>query len=228
MIVISSGEKYIDIDAYASGIAYAKLLNVLGQKTIFASSATINTSVCSLIKDLGFEVVTDYRPNKDDKFIVIDLSNPDFFDNIVNRSNIVEIIDHHTGFEKYWAEKNVESNIEFIGSVATIIYEKFLNSNKLDVLDVNLCKLLIAAILDNTLNLKSDITTQRDIDAYKALQKIGNLGQDFDKQYFECCQEQIDANILDAIKDDVKIEYVSDKLPKIIEQITVYNIEYIL
>ncbi len=228
MIVISSGAKYIDIDAYASGIAYAKLLNALGQQAIFASSATTNASVCTIIKNLGFKIVTGYKPKKEDKFILIDLSNPDFFDKIVNKNNIIEIVDHHTGFEKYWQNKNVENNIEFIGSVATVIYEKILNNNKLNILDTNLCKLLIAAILDNTLNLKSDITTKRDIDAYKALQKIGNLSKTFDKQYFECCQEQINDNVLNAIKKDIKIEHVSSLLPETFGQLTVYNIQPVL
>ncbi len=228
MIVITAGNKYIDIDAYASGIAYAKLLNALGQEAIFASSATTNSSVCSIITDLGFEVVANYQPKKDDKFVLVDLSNPDFFDKIVNKNNIIEIIDHHTGFEKYWADKNIDNNIEFIGSVATLIYEKFCEHKKINLLDSNLCKLLIAAILDNTLNLHSDITTQRDIDAYNTLQKIGNLTNNFDREYFECCQNQINANVLKSIKDDIKIEFVSDKLPKIFGQLTVYNIEPIL
>lgn len=228
MIIVTAGNKYIDIDAYASGIAYAKLLNSLEKDAIFVSTATINSSVCDLIRDLGFKIVTEYKPKKSDKFIIVDLSNPEFFDKIVNDNNIIEIIDHHTGFEKYWADKKVEHNIDFIGSVATIIYEKFIKCGKVDLLTPNLCKLLIAAILDNTLNLKSDITSQRDIDAYKSLQDFGNLTKEFDAQYFESCQSQINNDIISAIEKDIKIEYVSDKLPKVFGQLTIYNIDPIL
>lgn len=228
MIIVTAGNKYIDIDAYASGIAYAKLLNSLGKDAIFVSTATINSSVCDLIRDLEFKIVTEYKPKKSDKFIIVDLSNPDFFDKIVNKNNIIEIVDHHTGFEKYWSDTSVDHNIDFIGSVATIIYEKFIKCGKVDLLTPNLCKLLIAAILDNTLNLKSDITSQRDIDAYKSLQDFGNLTKEFDAQYFESCQSQINNDIISAIEKDIKIEYVSDKLPKVFGQLTIYNIDPIL
>ncbi len=228
MIIITAGNKYIDIDAYASGIAYTKLLNALGQKAIFASTATINGSVCKLITNLGFELTRNYTPQKEDNFILVDISNPDFFDKIVDKNRIIEIIDHHTGFEKYWTEKNIKTNIEFIGSVATIIYEKFIEYGKIDLLTPELCKLLVAAILDNTLNLKSDITSQRDFNAYNQLHKIGNLSKNFDKQYFEDCQTEINNDIIDAIDKDIKIEYVSDKLPKVFGQLTLYDVDKIL
>ena len=112
MIIITAGNKYIDIDAYASGIAYTKLLNAFGQKAIFASTATINGSVCKLITNLGFELTRNYTPQKEDNFILVDISNPDFFDKIVDKNRIIEIIDHHTGFEKYWTEKNIKTNIK--------------------------------------------------------------------------------------------------------------------
>ena len=228
MIIITAGNKYIDIDAYASGIAYTKLLNAFGQKAIFASTATINGSVCKLITNLGFELTRNYTPQKEDNFILVDISNPDFFDKIVDKNRIIEIIDHHTGFEKYWTEKNIKTNIEFIGSVATIIYEKFIEYGKIDLLTPELCKLLVAAILDNTLNLKSDITSQRDFNAYNQLHKIGNLSKNFDKQYFEDCQTEINNDIIDAIDKDIKIEYVSDKLPKVFGQLTLYDVDKIL
>lgn len=228
MIIITAGNKYIDIDAYASGIAYTKLLNAFGQKAIFSSTATINGSVCKLITNLGFELTRNYTPQKEDNFILVDISNPDFFDKIVDKNRIIEIIDHHTGFEKYWTEKNIKTNIEFIGSVATIIYEKFIEYGKIDLLTPELCKLLVAAILDNTLNLKSDITSQRDFNAYNQLHKIGNLSKNFDKQYFEDCQTEINNDIIDAIDKDIKIEYVSDKLPKVFGQLTLYDVDKIL
>ena len=39
MVVVTSGKKYIDIDAYASCIAYAKLLNLKGIKARAISTA---------------------------------------------------------------------------------------------------------------------------------------------------------------------------------------------
>lgn len=223
MIVISAGNKYLDIDAYASGIAYAVLLQSFGEEVVFASSAKENMSICPLIKELGFNVDRDYEPKEEDKFIVLDLSNPEFFDVIINSDNIIEVIDHHTGFEEYWKDNIENSQIEFIGSVATIIFERFKKANKLNLLTPKLCRLLVAAILDNTLNLKSNITTKRDILAYEELKKIGKIEDSFDEQYFASCQEIINENVFDSVKSDLKIETVSSMLPEIFGQLMVYD-----
>lgn len=225
MIIVTAGNKYLDIDAYASGIAYSVLLNSLGKESVFATSAKLNMSVCSLIKDLGYKVETKYQPKYDDKFIIVDLSNPEFFDNIVDINNIIEVIDHHTGFERYWKDQNCKNQIEFIGSVATIIYEKFVENNKTNLLDSNLCKLLVSAILDNTLNLKSSITSKRDIEAYEQLKKLGALDKSFDDEYFTSCQQSINEDVVGSVRNDVKIENVSQLLPRVFGQLTIYNKE---
>jgi len=150
-IIITSGDKYIDIDAYASCLAYRELLTAKGQTAFAVSSAPLNESVPELIKRLQPSFDT-YAPSKNDKFIVLDTSDPNSFDRIVNHENIIEIIDHHTGYEKFWQEqKNVKSQIEPIGSVATIIYEMFVVEKLENKLSVELCKLLVCAIVDNEL-----------------------------------------------------------------------------
>jgi len=101
-----------------------------------------------LIKGIPF-TLDSYEPTNDDEFIIVDVSNPEHFDPIVNKENIIEIIDHHTGYEEYWQNK-MNSNIEFIGSVCTQIYEIYVEKNKLHLLNTDLCKLLIAGILDKS------------------------------------------------------------------------------
>lgn len=225
MIIVTAGNKYLDIDAYASGIAYANLLRLKGENAIFASSAILNGSIPRFILDLGFKIERNYAPKTDDQFIVVDLSNPEYIDRIVKPENIIEIIDHHTGFENYWKDK-CPSQIEFIGSVATIVFEKYEKANMLESLSPELCKLLICAILDNTLNLKSDITTERDIEAYKKLQKLSGLNKSFDEAYFLSCQEEINADVVGSILRDIK--QVSEKmLPSHVGQLTIYDKEVV-
>ena len=228
MIVITAGERYLDIDAYASGIAYAKLLSFFGEKAVFASSAQPNSSVCELVKSLGFDYEKNYQPKPNDKFIVLDLSAPEYFDKIVSLKNVIEVIDHHTGFENYWKTQPIKTQIEFIGSVATIIFERYKEANKLDLIDEKLAKLLISAILDNTLNLKSSITTERDKEAYETLQKFGGLDKNFDKAYFGSCEKDIKENIVYTIKNDIKEQTVSKLLPEIIGQVTIFNKEVVI
>ena len=223
MKIITAGNKYLDIDAYASGIAYAVLLNGLGIESCFVSGAKLNKSIPEFVKNFEFEANTTYVPLEDDEFILVDVSNPDFFDKIVDKNKIIEVIDHHTGFEEYWDKHECKNQIEFIGSVATIIFEKFVQFKKTDLLSQNLCKLLICAILDNTLNLKGSITTKRDIDAFNKLMKIGKIHSSFVTEYFIACQHEIDENILTAIENDIKMEFVNIDFPEVFGQITIYD-----
>lgn len=223
--IITSGRKYIDIDAYASMIAYRELLKVTNDNHVVASTtATLNQSVPQLILDLKYGL-DESVDNENNEYIILDVSNPDFFDERVKPSGIIEIIDHHAGFEQYWAKHlNIKVQIEFIGSVCTLIYERIIRSKHTEILDADLCKLLIAGILDNTLNLKASITTDRDRNAYNELLKLGNISEDFYKEYFLACESEIMKDFEKAIKDDLKIEKVG-MLPEVIGQMIVLDLD---
>jgi len=126
MIILTSGKKYLDIDAYASSIAYRELLKLRGIESKFVSTSILNYSITESLLNLPFGI-DDYEVSREDEFIIIDLSNKDFFENFVEEKRIIELIDHHPGYENYWKEKLKEnSHIEQIGSVATIIVERLL------------------------------------------------------------------------------------------------------
>ena len=224
-IIITSGRKYIDIDAYASMIAYRELLKVMDDNNVIASTtATLNQSVPPLILNYKYSL-DEPIDNENDKYILLDVSNPDFFDERVRSCKIIEIIDHHTGFEQHWAKyPNIKTQIEFIGSVCTLIYEKIIQSGHTEILDTDLCKLLVAGILDNTLNLKASISTDRDHNAYNELLKLGKVPEDFYKEYFSACESEIMKDFEKAIKDDLKIEKAG-MLPEVIGQMIVLNLD---
>lgn len=226
-IVITSGRKYIDIDAYAGIFAYKTLLQSLGHEVYAATTAVLNESIPESIKELGFtfDEVDTLRPTK---YIVLDVSHPDFIDTFVQEENIVEIIDHHTGYEDYWKEKRIKAHIEFIGSICTILFEMFEKNGKESLLDQSLCKILIAGILDNTLNLKSSITTDRDRRAYEKLLKLASLDASFVEKYFRDCYSHLEADLEEYLKNDTKIEKVSSYLPEVFGQLIVLDKEDIL
>ena len=213
MIVVTSGAKYIDIDAYASMIAYRELLKSLGEEAYAVPFAKPNQSVPPLIQNLGYKLDEIPIPT-DAEYAILDVSNPDFCN--VPLEKISEIIDHHTGFEQYWQEKGVKNQIEFIGSVCTIIYERIIAAGKQDIIDEDLAKLLIAGILDNTLNLRSSITTDRDKKAHEELRAI--IPDDWGKEYFFACDEEKAKDYKAAILDDLKIEKVSPSFPGVFGQ----------
>jgi len=227
MVIITSGKKYIDIDAYASCIAYRELLKLNGIESKFVSHSVLNYSITKSLLDLPF-YVDKYEISSNDKFIVIDLSNKDFFEEFVQENNIIELIDHHPGFEDYWHNKiGKNSHIEQIGSVATIIVEKYEKYNLLNDMNKDIAKLLMAAILDNTLNFTANITKQRDKEAYNKLEKLTGL-TDFKTTYFCEVQSVIEHDLINSIANDIKIEETCKYLPKTLGQLTIYDITFLL
>ena len=222
MIIITSGRGNVDIDAYGGAIAYAYLLNLKGIKAKAVCTGNLNESITPSMLKLEYKL-DDYTKSEDDKFIVVDVSYKDFFDKIVEEDKIIEIIDHHCGYEEYWKEKLGEKAIiEQVGAMATIVVEKFEKENLLEKMPVDIAKLLMAAILDNTLNLKSNVTTKRDIDSYNKLQQIVQ-DENFAKDYFMECQQVIEKDLSEAIRNDIKIEDIDYSLPRVVGQLVLWD-----
>lgn len=228
MIIVTSGKRYIDIDAYAGCIAYAYLLNLKGIEAKAVSTAKINESITKSLLNLDFKL-EDYKENEDNKFIITDVSNKEYFDNIVTENQIIEVIDHHIGYEEYWKNRLGEkAKIEFIGAVATIIVELYEKETLLSKMPKDIAKLLMSAILDNTLNFKAKVTTNRDIIAYEKLKNIINCEGNYAERYFLECQKEIEKNFVKAIENDTKIEKINDILPTVFGQLVVWDKRYIL
>lgn len=227
MLVITSGKKYLDIDGYASMIAYRELLRSRGIDAVSVSSAKPNYSVTRSLLDLSFKL-DDYQVTDEDEFILVDLSNKDFFEEFVDIDRIVEIIDHHPGYQDYWKDiLGDKATIESIGSVATIIVEKFQDMNILDCMNKEVAILLMAAILDNTLNFTAEITKKRDKDAYHVLENMTKF-YNFKDNYFGECQNYIEENLKASIENDLKIESTMNNLPNVLGQLTIWDISKIL
>lgn len=227
MIIITVGKSYIDIDGYASSIAYRELLRIKGINSKFVSNAVLNYSITDSLRRIPYST-DNYSISTDDKFIILDLSNKSYFPDFVNEDNILEIIDHHPGFEEYWNDKlGNKAMIESVGSVATILVEKYEQDNLFDKMDPGVAKLLMAAILDNTLNFTANITTNRDKVAYKKLEVLTNE-YDYASLYFSECQKSIESNLKEAIHNDIKIQKVNEYLPEVFGQLTIWNINELL
>lgn len=223
MKIVTSGNKYIDIDAYAGCIAYSYLLNLKGVQSKAVSTAKLNESITKELLKLDIKLDKS-EPTEEDEFIIIDVSDKKFFDNIVKEDKIIEVIDHHTGFEEYWKQRlKNNSKIEFIGSVVTIIFELYEKENLQDKITKDIAYLMMSAILDNTLNFKAKVTNARDIIAYKKLEKIAKSAENYASKYFLDCQKIIEKNLRTALENDTKIGIISEKLPNIFSQLTVWN-----
>lgn len=228
MKIVTSGSRYIDIDAYAGCIAYSHLLNLKGMESKAVSTAKLNESITDDLLELNAKL-DSYIHKEDDEFIIIDVSDKNFFDKIVDENKIVEVIDHHTGFEDYWKERLADnSRIEFIGSVVTIIFELYEKEGLQNEITKDIAYLMMSAILDNTLNFKAKVTTERDIIVYKKLEKIAEAEQNYASKYFLDCQKNIENDLKMALENDTKVGIESKILPKVISQLNVWNKDEIL
>jgi inorganic pyrophosphatase len=89
-------------------------------------------------------------------------------------------------------------------------------------------KLLIAAILDNTLNLASSNTTREDVDAFHALCAHANVGDDFRTAYFSEVQKSVETNLKNALFSDIKTVRDNPILPSRVAQLCVWNAKNVL
>jgi len=205
MKIVTAGARYADIDAYAGCAAYAELLQKQGHEAKAVIEAVPNQSIPAIVREWQTDIATTYTPADGDTFILIDVSEPEYFEPFVNHDRIDEVIDHHPGLEEYWkARIGGGAIIEHVGAACTQIFEKWEQAGLLADMSQTSARLLMCGILDNTLNFGAEITTDRDHHAYAELARIADLPENWPAQYFSACQDGITVDLPQAIKDDTK------------------------
>ena len=231
LLIITAGSNYLDIDAYACIVAMAELLNLQDIPAIAYSTAPSNYSVCSSLAKEGRiiqELPSDIS-EESAKYIIVDVSDPQFLKSSVSIEKIVEVYDHHAGFEDYWTRYIGDgAHIEFIGAAATLIYREWKKSGLSDQMKLSTAKLLIAAILDNTLNLTSSNTTREDIDVFRALCAHAGVSEEFRASYFSEVQKNIEADLKNALFGDIKTVRDNPILPPKVAQLCIWRAESVL
>lgn len=205
MIYVAAPGRYTEIDGYASCLAYAELLNQRGKTARTYLAADPNYSVPEYLRIHEHE---NYNLNlqPEDQAIILDISIPEVIEKYFPENQILELIDHHPGFEPYWTERlGGKAIIEKIGAVATSIYEWWGECWDYAKMPPAIARLLLAAILDNTLNFNAIITTNRDRIAANHLAEIaGTTVANFAAEYFAAVSETITNSLADSIKNDHK------------------------
>ncbi len=229
--IVTAGSTYLDIDAYACMVAMAELLQLKGENAVAYSKAPYNYSVCESLVESGQvlqELPSDFV-GEDAEYIIVDVSDPDFIKSAVSLEKVIEVYDHHTGFEEYWQELiGDNSHIVFIGAAATLIYREWKKCGLESKMSRRSALLLIAAILDNTLNLTSSNTTAEDITVFEELCQKENINADWCARYFSEVQRSVEADLKNALFNDIKAVRNSELLPSKIAQLCVWDANSIL
>ena len=230
-ILVTAGSTYLDIDAYACMVAMAELMRLKGENAVAYSKAPYNYSVCQNLIEKG-QILQKLPSDFDCKtaeYIIVDVSDPEFLKSSVPLEQVVGIYDHHAGFEEYWQSRIGEgSHIEFIGAAATLIYREWQKAGLSHEMKTSTAKLLIAAILDNTLNLTSTNTTDEDIEVFCDLCQLARVGEEFRISYFSNVQKSVEADIKNAIFNDIKTVRGNPILPPRVAQLCVWDAKSVL
>ncbi len=204
-IFVTTGYGFTDIDGFSCVIAYTNLLRQEGSRAIAYLPSPVNHSVPDYVSEWNLDYSTSYAPDSDDKFVIMDVSDPSHFPREVIASRIIELYDHHFGFEKHWGERlGNNSKIEKVGACATLIVEEYERRNltQISPQDANL---LALAIVSNTLDFKSSITHKRDKEAFQYLIPFLTLEEDWIQKYFSSNDVYIYSNPSDSMKGDTKV-----------------------
>lgn len=230
-LIITAGSTYLDIDAYACIVAMAELLCLKGMDAIAYSTACYNYSVCGFLVnecDILNSLPNEYRTDNV-KYVIVDVSDPNYIADRVPLDKVSSVYDHHVGFEEYWSERIGNSaHIEFIGAAATLIFREWKNAGLLSKMKSATARLLVAAILDNTLNLTSSNTTNEDVVAKNMLCEIAKIDEKWCQTYFETVGNSIVKDLKNAIFGDVKSLNKDLGLPERFSQICIWDAECVL
>lgn len=224
--ILTAGSTYLDIDAYACCVAMAELLRLKGENAIAYSRAVPNYSVPTSLVNQGqiFTFIPEICNLDDAKYIIVDVSDPDFLKDSVPLDKVIAIYDHHVGAEGYWRDRIGEnSHIEFIGAAATLIYREWKAAGRQADMSSSTAFLLMAAILDNTLNLTAANTTEEDIKAFGELCKKVGVGDEWREKYFLEVQRNIESDLKNALFTDIKDIRNNEILPSRMAQLCVWD-----
>ena len=189
-----------DLDGIASVVAYAEFLKKISKKNVAGIIGEPHFEAKYIFDRFGFSYPESIiNTDNFDEVILIDASDFKVLEGKILPEKVVEIIDHRKVHE---ADKfpKAEVQIELVGSVATLVAEKFIKNNI--EISKKSATLLFSAIISNTLNFKGSVTTDRDKKAAEWLNQAAKLPEDFWKDLFIAKSDLSDNKLTDRINDD--------------------------
>jgi manganese-dependent inorganic pyrophosphatase len=184
-----------DTDTIVAAITYAKLLNKQGIEAKPVRIGVLNKETEFLLKELNIEApqLVQTLPEGTEIVLVDHNEKTQSIDNI-DELNLTGIIDHHKFDLKTSGPLNIRA--EIIGSTASII-AKLYNEANIEIPKID-AKLLISAILSDTLYYRSPTTTQQDRKIVQDLNKIA--------QYEDLEQHSLDLFAAKSNLGDIEVE----------------------
>lgn len=197
-----------DLDGTACAFAYAELLQKSGIDAIFALSGMPHQEAIFVLKKAKIDTITDAEQliHQEDKIVLVDASDTRGISKKILPEQVIEIIDHRKIHEAHMFP-NAKIQIEYVGSAATLIAEKFHTTNT-DISKES-ALLLYSAIISNTINFKAAVTTERDKSMADRLLTHLELPNEYILEMFED-KSQFHKPLYDTIDDELATFTIAD------------------
>lgn len=140
----------------------------------------------------------------------------------IEDADVHEVIDHHR-IGGVTTVKPINFRNEIIGSTASII-TKIYNENDIEITP-DMASILLAAIISDTLNLKSPTTTDQDVRLVKQLEKISGLDRfKFAHEMYEVTSSFKSKSYDEIINQDIKKFFIQEKVV-MVSQVVLYQFD---
>lgn len=220
-VVITSGSAYVDIDALACSLSLSFLYGREGVESRVVHTGILNNTIPDSYKErVKGLYLNEYEPEGEPRFVVVDVSDPDYIESFVDSENIEGIYDHHFGFESYWKERiGDRSRIEHVGACATLVWELIFQRGLCRDVPAICLELMCLAIVANTLNFQSNTTSDRDRLAISQIEEAGISVPEMTRRYYEEVGGKIVDDFKGSVLSDLKKLRLSDDRTLFIGQV---------
>ena len=211
--------KNSDLDCLASAYAYSEYLNKTGYQASYYVSGQVQKEVSIVCELFNISLDNSKKEILDEDLIMVDTNSFSSVD-YINPLNVIEIIDHHPNTDDIKYFKNAELKLYDIGAICTVIAEKF-KEDKIEISRESAI-LLYYGIISNTVNLKSKVTTEKDIEILNWLKsQCGEINDKLIAKIFEE-KSKVDINDLRRFL-EIEEKFILDSDDMIIGQLEMAN-----
>lgn len=198
-----------DIDCIACSVGYAEFLKQGGKEAGAVFSGDIGKESEFVKKYLGFLNILHVDGGlENDQIVLVDTSDIRAVDQSIRKENVIEVIDHRR-LAYLHDFPNAKMQIDLVGSCATLITERFYDNGIIPSKESAI--LLFSAIVSNTVNFMSRVTTQRDKDMALWLKKYLDIPQNYISDMFEYKSDINKKNIEEVLTEEFKQYAINEK-----------------
>ena len=209
MILVTSYQDP-DLDGTACAVGEAEVLLLKDQEAVAGVFGKLHKETEALIQTFGLErpLYADELVDRADEIVIVDASDLRGLSPRIDPKKVTRVIDHRKDFSR-GDFPNADFQIELVGSAATLVTEHFVDQPVAP--SRTAAYLLAGAIVSNTVNFQSNVTTSRDRAMYEWLRGQVEIPDTFVEMLFESKSTFTHEHLFEEIEHDVAWFLFGDK-----------------